>query len=115
MQWLACGAGGPPGSQTKPPGRPYTSSACVCTPCNDGIPATALTASCSPPAERKGAERFWVFGVSARQLQCIVVSGGEEPAVPPPPQRPLVSSVPLRAAVVGQAVALAPLEADIIR
>ncbi|GAB4823682.1 hypothetical protein N2152v2_010728 [Parachlorella kessleri] len=69
----------------------------------------------SSAAERKGSERFWVFGVSAQQLQCIVVSGGEEPAVPPPPQRPLVSSVPLRAAVVGQDAVLAPLEAEIIR
>ena len=48
-------------------------------------------------------------------MQCIVLNGAAEPAVPPPPQRPLVAALPLRAPVAGADAVLGPLESDAIR
>ncbi|PSC69197.1 WD repeat and HMG-box DNA-binding 1 isoform B [Micractinium conductrix] len=69
----------------------------------------------SAAAERKSTEQYWLVGLSAKELQCIVCANTSEPAVPSGNARPVVTVVPLRPPVVAQDGVVAPLEADLIR
>eukprot|EP00887_Chlorella_sp_A99_P000454 scaffold17.g454.t1 len=68
----------------------------------------------SAAAERKSTEQYWLVGLSAKELTCIVCATASEPAVPAGAQRPVVSTLPLRVPVVAHDAA-APLEAESIR
>ncbi|KAL4439932.1 hypothetical protein ABPG75_002933 [Micractinium tetrahymenae] len=69
----------------------------------------------SAAAERKSTEQYWVVGLGAKEMQCIVCANSPEPAVPSGSARPVVTVVALKAPVVAQDAATAPFEADLVR